>query len=169
MFVWNADVLVSPISMFMGYKFQSPQMKQVVRHVMHRKFSENLSSRSASAQQPLEPCVEVHEVEPKQPAFLPSSVMQSFSISHDEAYAVVDTGCQRPAEGRNTLTKLMRCMPSDLQVKFENQRFHFTGVGGETITTKVALIRVHPASSVQQSWGTRQKHLCYFPYQSCRP
>ena len=70
MFVWNADVLVSPISMFMGYKFQSPQMKQVVRHVMHRKFSENLSSRSASAQQPLEACVEVHEVEPKQPAFL---------------------------------------------------------------------------------------------------
>ena len=45
------------------------------------------------------------------------------------------------------LTKLMRCVPSDLQVKFENSRFRFTGVGGETITTKVALIAlgVHPA------------------------
>jgi len=130
-------------------------MKQAVRHVMHWKFNGNLSSRSAYAQQPLEPCVEVHEVEPEQPAFLPSSTVQSFSISHDEAYALVDTGCQRTAVGRNTLTKIMRCMPSDLQVKFETKDSVSPELDEKQSQPKLRwfqfALAVHPASSVQQS------------------
>ena len=131
-------------------------MKQAVRHVMHWKFNGNLSSRSAYAQQPLEPCVEVHEVEPEQPAFLPSSTVQSFSISHDEAYALVDTGCQRTAVGRNTLTKIMRCMPSDLQVKFETK---------DSVSPRSWMRNSHNQSCAGSSllWQYTRRHPCSNP------
>ena len=56
--------------------------------------------------------------------------------------AVMDTGCQRSAIGLNTLHQLQKFLPSDLPIKFLNRKFRFAGIGGETVTNRVALLPV---------------------------
>lgn len=57
-------------------------------------------------------------------------------------HAIIDTGCQRTAIGRNTLNQIAAALPHHLPVKYANQRFRFAGIGGETITTQVAKLPV---------------------------
>eukprot|EP00435_Cladocopium_sp_Y103_P029328 s58_g7.t1 len=67
---------------------------------------------------------------------------ETFHYCTRESYAVVDTGCQRSAIGKHTLMNIASRLPSDLQVKFVNQKFRFSGIGGETVTNQVALIPI---------------------------
>eukprot|EP00435_Cladocopium_sp_Y103_P035426 s3103_g9.t1 len=68
--------------------------------------------------------------------------IEAFHYCTKESNAVVDTGCQRSAIGRSTLENISSRLPPELHVKFVDQKFRFSGIGGETVTTKVALIPV---------------------------
>eukprot|EP00435_Cladocopium_sp_Y103_P058091 s251_g20.t1 len=75
----------------------------------------------------------------------PDNPMQQFETFHyctDDSYAVIDTGCQRSAIGQRTLDNIAARLPADLSIKFVPQKFRFTGIGGETVTNRVALIPV---------------------------
>jgi hypothetical protein len=67
---------------------------------------------------------------------------EAFHYCTRESYAVVDTGCQRSAVGKRTLEHIISRLPSGLNVKFDNQKFRFSGIGGETVASQVALIPV---------------------------
>ncbi len=58
------------------------------------------------------------------------------------AFSVVDTGCQRTAIGTKALQVIAQQLPTGLSIKIEKQSFRFRGVGGEVITTHVAVIPV---------------------------
>ena len=76
-------------------------------------------------------------------AAVTNSDLQQFEAFHyctQESYAVIDTGCQRTAIGRRTLNKIASRLPVGLAIKYERQSFKFTGIGGETVTSHVALI-----------------------------
>ena len=142
MFVWSTEEVVKPISKIMGYQFNSPEMKQAVRHVMHRYASGGCQTLQQKPSEPLEASRAPQTKVSDAMAIGPGSTVQNFSMYHDGNYAVVDTGCQRSAVGINTLKRLMQCLPNELQVKFDRQQFRFSGIGGDTITKHVALIPV---------------------------
>eukprot|EP00435_Cladocopium_sp_Y103_P026844 s2890_g6.t1 len=69
-------------------------------------------------------------------------ITESFPAVLEEGYAIMDTGCQRSAIGLNTLQRLQQLLPKELSVKFMNRKFRFAGIGGETVTNRVAMLPV---------------------------
>lgn len=73
---------------------------------------------------------------------LTSSNDSSTECDAATAVTVVDTGCQRTAIGTKALQVIAQQLPTGLSIKVEKQSFRFRGVGGEVITTHVAVIPV---------------------------
>ena len=143
MAVWNVDVHGLSVSRVIGSKQFSPHMRHVVRQVLHR-FPKGFVQRK-----PHTPLVsKAKHIEPSGAQSLDSSaksigrVVESFPAVVDEGYAVMDTGCQRSAIGLNTLQQLQKFLPSELPIKFLNRKFRFAGIGGETVTNRVAMLPV---------------------------
>eukprot|EP00435_Cladocopium_sp_Y103_P033954 s639_g8.t1 len=111
-------------------------MRNAVRQALYT--CPNGFSRNPSVQQPLEsescPSAVVKEHD--------SQAIPSFPAIVDSPCAVIDTGCQRSAVGRNTLERIAKNLPPGLSIKFQSKRFRFSGIGGETTTSQLALIPV---------------------------
>lgn len=74
-----------------------------------------------------------------------ATTVQSVHLTEQVSFgmhAIVDTGCQRTAIGRNTLHRIAAGLPKELPIKYAKHRFRFSGIGGETITTEVAMLPV---------------------------
>ena len=131
------------ISRVVGSQKFSPQMRQAVRQVLHR-YPNGFVPRSHHT--PLvskAPTGEPFNAQNSDRSASTNNVItESFSATVEEGYAVMDTGCQRSAIGLNTLHQLQKFLPSDLPIKFLNRKFRFAGIGGETVTNRVALLPV---------------------------
>ena len=137
MTVWTAEVNNHCFSRVMGLdNFHTNDMKHAIRQVLHR--LPRGFSRSAPVSQPLESEVCSKVVVNKHDNVAISSLHANVLTP----CAVIDTGCQRSAIGRNTLNHIMKQMPPELAIKFQPKRFRFSGIGGETTTSEVALIPV---------------------------
>ena len=121
----------------MGSHSFSPDMQRAINHV-RRVFPGGFATACNRSTQPLKStksCGIAAVDSMKQP-------FEAFHYCTRESYAVVDTGCQRSAVGKRTLEHIISRLPSGLNVKFDNQKFRFSGIGGETVTSQVALIPV---------------------------
>eukprot|EP00435_Cladocopium_sp_Y103_P039817 s170_g10.t1 len=111
-------------------------MKKAIRQVLHE-FPAGFS-RKPTASQPLEsdnyPRFVVNEHD--------KMAIPSFNASVETPCAVIDTGCQRSAIGRNTLNRLIQHLPTGLSIRFQPKSYRFSGIGGETVTKELALIPV---------------------------
>ena len=137
MVMWTAGVQVNSLSRTIGLSKFSPNMQKAIRRVM-LVFPSGFAV-SQNRAQPLESRDSLGHAD------VTNRDLQQFETFHyctHESYAVIDTGCQRTAIGRNTLNNIASRLPADLSIKYERQSFKFTGIGGETVTTHVALIPV---------------------------
>ena len=137
MVMWTAEVQVNSLSRTIGLSKFSPNMQKAIRRVM-LVFPSGFAV-SQNRAQPLESRDSLGHAD------VTNRDLQQFETFHyctHESYAVIDTGCQRTAIGRNTLNNIASRLPADLSIKYERQSFKFTGIGGETVTTHVALIPV---------------------------
>ena len=138
MVLWTTDVKVNNNSRTMGFGNFSPDMQKAIRHVC-RVFPAGFAASDRSHAQPLE---SQHSVDNAADVASREQPFATYHYCTRESYAVIDTGCQRSAIGRNTLDNIASRLPAELPIKFVNQKFKFSGIGGETVTTRVALIPV---------------------------
>ena len=138
MVLWTTDVMVNNSSRTMGFGNFSPDMQKAIRHVC-RVFPAGFAASDRSHAQPLE---SQHSVDNAADVENRAQPFATYHYCTRESYAVIDTGCQRSAIGRNTLDNIASRLPAELPIKFVNQKFRFSGIGGETVTTRVALIPV---------------------------
>ena len=138
MVLWTTDVMVNNSSRTMGFGNFSPDMQKAIRHVC-RVFPAGFAASDRSYAQPLE---SQHSVDDAADVASREQPFATYHYCTRESYAVIDTGCQRSAIGRNTLDNIASRLPAELPIKFVNQKFRFSGIGGETVTTRVALIPV---------------------------
>ena len=137
MTVWTTEVNQVCFSRVMGLdKYHTNEMKHAIRQALHK--CPKGFSRSPSVQKPLEsgsyPKFVVNEHD--------NMAIPSFSANVNPPCAVIDTGCQRSAIGRNTLENISKQLPPELAIRFQSKRFRFSGIGGETVTKELALIPV---------------------------
>eukprot|EP00435_Cladocopium_sp_Y103_P008670 s753_g2.t1 len=103
-------------------------------------FPEGFAAAVSDSSQPLGPDIShVAAVEVNDHGMQP---VEAYHYCASESFAVIDTGCQRSAIGRRTLENIASRLPAGLSIKFASQRFRLTGIGGETVTSCVALIPV---------------------------
>jgi hypothetical protein len=118
------------------HKYETRNMKNAIRQALHE-FPSGFS-RSHEVSRPLESkscddaVVNEHD----------SLAIPSFAACVDPPCAVIDTGCQRSAIGRNTLDRIANSLPPGLSIKYQSKSFRFSGIGGETTTRQLALIPV---------------------------
>ena len=138
MVLWTTDVTVNNTRRIMGFGNFSPDMQKAIRHI-RRVFPARFAASDRSYAQPLE---SQHSVDNAADVASREQPFATYHYCTRESYAVIDTGCQRSAIGRNTLDNIASRLPAELPIKFVNQKFRFSGIGGETVTTRVALIPV---------------------------
>ena len=120
MTAWTAEVNQVCFSRVMGLeRYQTIEMKHAIRQALHK--CPKGFSRSPSVQKPLEsesyPKVVVNEHD--------NVAIPSFSASVNPPCAVIDTGCQRSAIGRNTLENISKQLPPELTIRFQSKVFAF--------------------------------------------
>lgn len=135
--LWTTSSVDVHCSAIMGLTKFSTSMRKAILHVQLTKPECIMSPKREC--QPLESKTMRTD---ESTARFNSAPFEVLTCCAQESYAVVDTGCQRTAIGVQTLQNIISRLPPELNVKYEKQSFRFTGIGGETISTRVALLPV---------------------------